>query len=429
MPDAGSELWGTLTAFAIALAIGLLIGFERGWKQRDAEGGERVAGIRTFGLIAVLGAAAAHLSETLGAWTFPAGLVGLGILFAVAFRERAEEQDNLGATTFVAGLLTYVLGGVAVAGQPLIAASAAVVAALLLGAKLELHGFVARIRRDELFATLRLLLVSVVILPVLPDRGYGPWEAVNPFRIWLLVVFIMAISYAGYFAVRMVGAKRGLLLTGLFGGLASSTAVALNFGRYAADRPELRKVLAAGAVGASAIMFPRLAVVVAIASPALARAVLLPLAVAGAAALGLAALMAWRAPGAPDEAGSESFLPENPVNLWSALQFGALLGALMVAARALKEWFGDAGLFALAGASGLADVDAVSLSIGAMLEGGDIVSAVAAAGVLIAATSNTLVKPALVAVTSDFGMAWRVALPLAVALAAAGAAIAAQSLL
>jgi len=415
--------------FAAALAIGLLIGFERGWSKREQEAGDRIAGIRTFALSALLGALMGYLAQSWGVWAFGAGALSFGALIAVGQWLKYEERESLGLTTAVAALLTFALGAAAIIAPLALVASLAVITAFLLSVKVESHALLDRINRIELFATLRLLLVSVVVLPVLPNQGYGPWEALNPFQIWLLVVLILAISYTGYFAVRIAGAERGLLMNGLLGGLASSTAVAVNYGRFARSNPALEPVLAAGAAGAAGVMFPRLAVVAAIASPVLAQSVMWPLAASGAVACSLAALMAWRAPSTEGDKPTKAHLPDNPVNLMSAVKFGLFLTALMLGGRALKVWLGDAGVLALAGASGLADVDAVTLTIGSMRAGDEVGGQVAAAAVLLAAGVNTAIKPILIGIAGSWRLAVRVVLPLAGGLAAGAGVIAAQAFL
>ncbi|GAB4141431.1 MAG: MgtC/SapB family protein [Sphingomonadales bacterium] len=407
--------------FTVALAIGLLLGVERGWEDRSTQAGGRVAGIRTFGIASLLGAAVAALAGSEGDWLLGLALIGLGWLAAAAHRRKAKQTEDIGMTTLLALMLAFVLGAMVVRGHIAIAAASAVVAALLLGAKPELHRFLERISREELLASLRLLLISVVVLPVLPNRGFGPWQALNPFKIWLLVVMIAAIAYVGYVAVRVLGARRGLLATGIFGGLASSTAVAINLGRLGRDKPALHMVLSAGILAAAAIMFPRLLIVTALVAPDLAGVIAAPVLTAGLLILAAAALYARKAraaTSAPDTADTQAG-PRNPLDLRAAAQFGVLLTIIMVLSKALNAWFGDRGVFALAAISGLADVDAIILSLATMFGDGDIGAGVAAGAALTAAAVNTLVKPALVWMGGGGRLALMVALPLVGALAAA----------
>ncbi|MCG8695509.1 MAG: MgtC/SapB family protein, partial [Minwuiales bacterium] len=227
---------------AVALASGMLIGLERGWEGRDLPEGSRIAGVRTFGLVGLLGGAVVLFAGDFSGVFLAAVALGLALFAAVAYWRASRIAADIGITTLVVLLLAFVLGALAGAGYLVPASAAAVVVAILLGIKPELHGILQRMDRTELLASLRLLLLSVVVLPVLPDQGYGPWQALNPYRIWWMVVLIAAISYAGYLSIRLIGTRRGILLTGLLGGLASSTAVTLSFARLAqrgAARPEL----------------------------------------------------------------------------------------------------------------------------------------------------------------------------------------------
>ncbi len=299
------------------------------------------------------------------------------------------------------------------------AAATAVVVTLLLGVKQELHTLVGRIERKELLATLRLLLIAIVLLPVLPDQGYGPWQALNPYRIWWMVVLIAAISYVGYFAIKIVGGKRGILLTGLLGGMVSSTAVAVNFAKLARDKRAAGDLVAAGIVLAAATMFPRVLIVASVIAPPLLAQLVWPLLAATAIAVAGAVALGARIQSSPatDDRGAE---PRNPLDLKFAVQFGLLLAAVMVLTRGFAEWLGDVGLYIIAVLSGVGDVDAITLSLAAMVDRGEAAAALAAAAVLAAAATNTAVKPALAAAIGGWRLGLRAALPLAVAVAAGG---------
>jgi uncharacterized membrane protein (DUF4010 family) len=413
----------TLIGLGVALAIGLLVGLERGWNERARAEGARVAGIRTFGLAGLAGGISAVVAGSLGGLFAAAALVSVAA-FATATRIRAqgggEPPVDRGITTLVALVCVFGLGAMAGSDFLVEAAILSVLVTLLLGVKPEIHAFVARIDRRELFATIRLLLITVVVLPVLPDQGFGPWQAINPFRMWLMVVLIAAISYVGYVAVGMIGSTRGILATALFGGLSSSTAVAINLGRLGRERPGRHDLLAAGIIAASSIMFPRMLVVSAVIAPSLFDALVLPFGGAAATGIAVAAWYLWRGGDKAGEPGEEAIRSANPLELGTALKFGLLLVAVMVLARAARDWAGHAGLYALAAASGVADVDAILLSLASMTWTGEASVGVAATGVLIAASVNSLVKPALVLVSGGWRLAFRVVWPL---VAAAGVAI------
>lgn len=402
----------TFYHLGVALAIGLLIGVERGWSERGEQEGTRVAGVRTFALIGLLGGAAALVAQPLGAWVPGLGLLALGVLFATAHVVHAQVRgDQLGITGPVAGLLTFVLGALAASGAVALAAAAAVVAALLLSSKPALHGWLGTLSREELSAGLQLLLLSVVVLPLLPDQGYGPWQALNPHRIWWMVVLIAAISFVGYFAVKTAGARKGSLFTALFAGLSSSTALTLHFSRLARTRPDLGQLFATGILLACGTMLPRVAVVLGVIAPALLRPALTAIALMTLTLYGVA-LLHWRSLGVDRE---ETATPlANPLELRAAIGFGALLALVMVLAKGMELWLGDAGVLALAAASGIADVDAITLSLGGMSRTG-LDPRIAVTGIIVAAATNCLVKGGMAVAVGGARLALPVALPLAAA--------------
>jgi uncharacterized membrane protein (DUF4010 family) len=396
----------------VALAIGLLIGVERGWAERDEEEGTRVAGVRTFALIGLLGGAAALVMQPLGVPLTALGLLALAVLFATAHVVQARTRpDRLGITGPVAGLLTFVLGALAASGEVALAAAAAVVAALLLSAKPVLHRWLGNLRRRELAAGLHLLLLSVVVLPLLPDQGYGPWQTLNPHRIWWMVVLIAVLSFVGYFAVKEAGVRKGAVFTGVFAGLASSTALTLHFSRLARGQPGLARMLGTGILLACGTMFPRMAVILAVTAPNLLLRALPPLALMTLAVYG-AALHQWRT---PIDRRAESPGPlANPLELPAAIGFGALLALVMVLAKGAEVWFGGAGVLALSVASGIADVDAITLSLAGMNATG-LDPRIAVTGAVVAAATNCLVKGGIATAIGGGRLGLAVALPLAAA--------------
>jgi uncharacterized membrane protein (DUF4010 family) len=403
----------------LALAIGLLMGAERGWQARDVPVGGRVAGIRTFALLGLLGGVSGWLGQTAGALALAAGFVVIGAVVVTAHLARSRLGDHdVGITTEVAELVAFALGAMAVMGQMAAAAAGGVVATALLGAKDVLHHWLQRLERLELLAAIKLLLISVVLLPVLPNRGYGPGEALNPYTLWLLVVMVAAISFLGYFAIKIAGPRIGSLLTGVFGGLASSTALTVSFARMGKEGPGMQPLLAAGVVVANATMYGRLWAIVTILNPKLGRG-LLPLLGSMAVAGLLGAWLLWRR---RDEEGRPGAMAlTNPFEMGMAIKFAALLAVVIVSSKMLQAWVGHTGLYLLAAVAGLADVDAIALSMSQM-GGRDVPLAVAAAAVAIAAFVNTLVKAAIVAGICGGTMARLVAAVTAL-VAAAGAGV------
>lgn len=402
--------FSTFYYLGVALAIGLLIGVERGWQDRAAQEGERIAGVRTYGLIGLLGGCAALLSEHVGPLSLGLMFVALAGVLAAVYVVNLQRADDVGITSLVAGLLTFVLGAMAVTGEVVIASALAVVIVLLLSYKPLLHGWLEALERKELQAGIKLLLISVVLLPALPDEGFGPWQALNPYAIWWMVVLIASISFVGYFAMKIGGARHGILFTGLFGGLASSTALTLHFSRLSHSDRAMTPILAMGILFACGTMFPRMLLVATVLNPRLFEHLLIP-AVVMASLIYLPVLYYWRLHRRQDTELVSTL--KNPLELKTALVFGLLLGLVMLLGQALKAWFGDTGLLALAAASGVADVDAITLSL-ARMSVAEVQLRVASMGVVIAAAANTLTKAGLAGVVGGGRIGLFVGIPLLV---------------
>jgi uncharacterized membrane protein (DUF4010 family) len=384
-------------SLAIALGLGLLIGLQRGFEYRDLPEGGRIAGWRTFGLIGLGGGVAAFLGQSFGPFVPAAGVAALALLLAAGYWRMAAETKDVSLTTALAALLTYGLGALAVMGERETAVGAAVVVTFLLSLKEQLHGFLRELEPREVEAAVKLLVLSLVVLPLLPNRAFGPYDAFNPYSLWFLVVLLAGLSFIGYAAVKIVGPSRGLLVTGLFGGLASSTAVTLAFARLARKDEALAKPLSAGIAAASAVMALRLLVVVFALDRGLALA-LAPVLGAGAAVGGAAALLLRRL-GRRDGETSKQAIADllNPFELKPALFFAALLTVIAFLARFLQSEVGDAGLYALAAIAGLADVDALSVTAAGLVSENRATLVAATHAILIAVAVNTLAKSAIAA--------------------------------
>lgn len=392
----------------VALAIGLLIGLERGWRARKAKEGERIAGVRTFGLIALLGGVSALLGQHLGPLVTVLALIGLAAALTAAYVVNLRDEDDASITSLVAGLLTFVYGALAVSGEMVIAAASAVVTTLLLSCKPVLHRWVNALTAEELHAVIQLLLISVVLLPILPDRGYGPWQVLNPYVIWWMVVLIAAISFVGYFGIRIGGARKGIAFTGLFAGLASSTAVTLHFSRLARKDRGSTALLATGILLACGTMFPRMLLIASMLNTALFEPLLVPVTVM-ALIVYTPALFYYNSLSARSSDVGAAL--KNPLELKPALVFGGLLVFVLLLGKVLQDAFGDKGVLFLAAASGIADVDAITLSLSRMAAD-DLAVNVASMGVVVAAAANSLIKGSIAAIIGGRRMAARVGLPL-----------------
>lgn len=346
---------------AASLAAGLLIGLERGWNKRALSEGSRVAGLRTFALSGLLGGLLVSLPGSVGVWAFVGGIIGMAVLVAVAYRAEAKATGDLSVTTAVAMLVTLVLGAIAASGAVALALAAAVVVAVLLDLKPTLHGWLRMIEHRELTAALQLLVLSVVILPNLPNVGFGPYNALNPYQLWWAVVLIAGLSLAGHIAMRATGPDRGILWTGLLGGLASSTATTLALARYARQHPPLSEVAAAATLAACGVMYFRMVVLLVVIAPALLKTFGFSLAIAGVVLLTLG-VWRWRQLSTITSNASQ-MEPMAAFDLGTALGFGAFLAVMAVLVPAAKEWFGSGGMYVLSALSGLADVDAILISL------------------------------------------------------------------
>jgi len=380
---------------AVALAIGLIIGIERGWKQRAEPEGERAAGLRTLTLSGLLGGVWGALVYGAGAW----GSIALALAFVcftvviAAFRYREMvHEGTFGATTVVAAMLAFALGALAVLGDPGLAAAAGVATALLLALKQWLHASLAKLTWEELRSGLVLLAMTVIMLPLLPDRVVTPWFPVNPREVWLLTIFIATLSFAGYLAIRIAGPELGALLSGAAGGLVSSTAVTVNMAQMARAYPTHREMFAAATMVSGAMMMVRVAAVVAVVNATLLVKLALPLVLGALVQAGFAALSAWRA-GADKEETAPLTL-KNPFDLVSVLQYGALLAVIMALANGIAVWAGAIGAYALAAVSGILDVDAISMSM-ARLAPHSLSATSAATAILIAVGVNSISKVGL----------------------------------
>ena len=381
----------TILQLAIALAIGLIIGMERGWQSRDSPQGSRTAGVRSFAFVGLFGGLSALLTGKFGANILAGTFLGLVLIVAFSYRISAKGSQDFGITTELSLLITFILGALAGSGLEGEAVASAVVVAALLGYKQEIHSILNQLERRELIATLQLLIVAVVALPLLPNRNIGPWETLNPRTIGWIVLLIAGISYIGYFAMRVLGSRVGLLATAVIGGLVSSTAVTLAYARIARKERDNLALLGAGISLAGGIMAVRLLIEIGIVNPSLLPLLIVPIGLLAIVPLIATVAIAIRT---TQNVSSAEVKLKNPVELGAALGFAAVLSVLFVLVRAAQTFFGDTGIYVLAAISGIADVDTVSLSL-AQATRENLSLEIAATGILIAAMVNTLFKAVL----------------------------------
>ena len=402
----------------LALAIGFLIGIERGWRQREEEAGGRVAGIRTFTLLGLLGGFVGMAQGTPLGLLFLLLAIGAMAALIVGYRADMRRDDNVSATSALAAIATIGLGALAGAGEMALASVGAGAMAILLASRSALHQAIRLTSEQDLRALLRLVLVVFVVLPLLPDAGMGPFGALNPRRLWLVVVITGAISFVGYVLARWLGQRRGTLVTAVVGALVSSTAVTLDSARRIREGSGGPADDAAVAI-ASFMMIGRALLLVAVLAPFAFEAVGTLIAPAALVASVAAAAALYRVRHtAPGMAAPRVKVP----GLGLALLFAATVAALAVASAWAQDYFGGgSGAFVIA-FGGMADIDAAIAAVGALPRGSLPVATIAlalAAPVLF----NTLFKLAILVAVAGWRPAWRGAAALALAAAALAAAI------
>ncbi|HEV8548778.1 MAG TPA: DUF4010 domain-containing protein, partial [Polyangiaceae bacterium] len=312
-----------LTAVGVAAAAGGLIGAER--EQAHGVKGRDFGGIRTFPLLAIAGALGALLAPALGAWV--AGALLAAVMVSLGVSQARAKGDDTGVSSEIAAIVTFGLGVLSAspaampdASRYLVVAAVAAITMALLAAKRPLHGFIAKVSSDDVYATVKFVLLAVVVIPLLPNRAYGPLSVLNPRTIGLMIAFVAGVSFAGYVAARFVGTRRGLLVAGLMGGLVSSTALTLALSGRAKDDPRLVPLSAVGILAGCATMFPRLVLITAVADPSLLVSMAPPLVVAGL----VAYAAAFRTYAREERHSLDDVAFKNPFELRQALSFGVV---------------------------------------------------------------------------------------------------------
>ncbi|MFO7537787.1 MAG: MgtC/SapB family protein [Chloroflexota bacterium] len=386
--------------FGTALLIGMLVGIQRQYAYIDHEDTDSqlpmVAGVRTFALLGLSGAGAAMISEHFDSpWPFVSLILALTAFFCTAYFLRAREDGDVGMTTEIAAIVVVMAGMLAYWDELTLAVALGVVTTGLLSFKLELHGLAASISREDILATLKFAAITAIILPVLPNETYGPppFNVLNPQNIWWMVVLISGISFFGYILMKLVGSERGLSLTGILGGLASSTAATLSFAQRSQRSPgHLAKPFALAITLAWTVMFARILVQVAVVYAPLLRVLWLPMVVMGGTGL-LYGLYLYLAPSGDDQ---EDIEISNPFDLGPAIMFGLLYGVVLLASNGAQQWFGDTGLYLSGLIAGMADLNAITLSMAELSRTGNVTMDVASRTIVLAAVSNTAVKGIIV---------------------------------
>jgi uncharacterized membrane protein (DUF4010 family) len=382
--------------FGAALVIGILIGMER---ERAAELRDMklFAGVRTIALLALAGCTGALLSDiTASPWPLVAVILAVSSLIVAAY----VSTHGGGATSEVAAFIATLCGALCYWQYYSVAAAIAVVVTVLLSFKREMHNIVHYLTTEDVYSALKFAAITVLVLPILPNRSFGPppFDALNPYKIWLMVVFISAISFLGYVLMKLVNARNGITLTGLLGGLVSSTAVTLSFAQRSKEKNDLSAHFAVAITIAWAIMFLRVLVQIGAINVALLSVLWFSFLVATVALVGYAAFLFLR----HKEDNSQEVSLVNPFELRSALTFGAAYALILLISRAAQIYFGEIGIYVSSLLAGLVNVNAVTLSMAELSNQPDGVKlGIAAEAVMLATLSNTVVRCVVVYVSGS----------------------------
>ena len=374
-------------AFLVAVLLGFLIGLER--ERKREYGGSIFAGIRTFPLIALFGAACGVLSPMAGRWMIMLGLVSLSSLLLLAYW-RGSSGEKVGGTTEMAALVAFAMGVLSGLGEYVAALAGAVLVTGILSLRNELRLLSGAVSRADLFALVQFAAVSLVVLPIIPNENLGPWGVWNPRSIWLLVVLISGISFVGYILSKLISTDRSIGLSGFIGGIASSTAVTLSFTEQSRKNAELSPMFAAGVLAATAVSIVRLLILIGIVQPKLVSAALPGFALY----FFITALGGWLLFRRAKREQVEGARLVNPFELKTALSFAALFALVLLITRAAQEFLGESGIFIASSLSGLTQLDAITLALAKQVRDGLNLS-IAVKGLALALMANSVFKAGL----------------------------------
>ncbi len=372
---------------AISLLVGALVGLERERAQEDHE--RLFAGIRTFPLIGLLGFLSALVGSVFGPWLTGGITAGFIALIVVSYYLEARKGAH-GATSEVAAMIVFVLGILIHLELYAIAIASSVILTLFLSLKNPLQRLVSHVSEEDIYATLKFAIITAIVLPVLPDQTLGPLDVLNPRQVWYMVVLIAGISFSGYVLVKVFGSRKGLSLTGMMGGLVSSTAVTLSFSQKSREAPELGKTFASAIVLACTIMYPRILIEIAVVNRSLLAFMWPMILILTASGVAASLLLLF---GRRTQTTTDVDL-KNPFELMSAIKFGLVFALIIFVSKAAQEYLGSGGVYLAAGLAGLTDVDAITLSM-ANLAKESLSEATAATAILIAVVVNTIVKASI----------------------------------
>lgn len=394
-----------LLELLIVLGIGVIVGLEREYSAaKDAEinektGSELFAGVRTFPIVALIGYLSIFLSNEVSSWIFPVALLVVSA-FSVTAYYISNLKNKDGSTTEFALIAVFLLSSLVYMGEYLLSAFIALLITVLLTFKVKIHRAVARLSRQEILSILLFAAITALVLPLLPNQDFGPYGALNPYKIWFIVTIFIALNFVAYFLHKFIGSKYSIITTGVLGGFISSTATAWYFSRLAGKSKEGGMTHVGAIIIASSIMFPRLLIWLVVINPGLLKNLWLPVVIFGLIGFGAGFYFTRKSLG--DEDFEERSIG-NPINLKDAGIFGVIYVIILLAVGFAEAQFGNQGVLLAAGISGLTDVDAITISM-AEYSKGSITNNTAATAILIAAFANTLIKYAFCLIFGNSNM-------------------------
>ena len=392
---------------AIAVGLGLLVGFQRQWTA------PHVAGLRTFALISIFGTVVGLISGKADGWLVSAGLIAVAAMIIVGGVVKFSGTEEVrGLTTQAAALVMYLVGVAVALDQIELAVIVSGGTAVLLHWKERLHALVKRIGEGEIRAIIQFVLIALVILPILPNKSYGPYQVLNPFEIWLMVVLIVGISLSGFIGYKFLGTRAGTMLSGVFGGLISSTATTVSYSRHSRRSPEIANLAALVIMVASTIVFGRVVFEVAVVAPGILPHIAPQLGLM----MGLMALVSVGLYFFYQGESHQLRPDENPSELSAAIIFGLLYAGILFAVAAAKQHFGEEALYLVAALSGLTDMDAITLSTAQMIEKGRLTIDTGWRMILIGSLSNLVFKGILIAALGNRELLARIVVCFGIAL-------------
>lgn len=374
------------TGLLVALGIGILIGLEREFSRKEEK---LFAGIRTYPLITLWGFLSALLSAVYSPALFAVSLGGLLAFVSISYFLTARDGE-IGTTSEISVVLAFLLGGLVYTGRITLAIGIAVVITALLSLKLQFHSVVGRLSREDIYALLKFIVISVLILPFLPTHPIGPYPFLVPRDLWLVVVLVAAVGFAGYLLAKFIGTRQSIVVTALLGSLVSSTAVTMEYSRKSTAMPESGRDYAAGIILASSMMFLRVLVIIFFINQSIFLQLLAPLLLCAAAGGIVGIIIMRQQTGTPAATGTD-IVVENPLDLTGALKFGVVYLAILFFVHFIRQYAGNSGVYIAGIVSGLTDVDAISISM-SKLAAGTLDPTIALTTIILATLSNSIVK-------------------------------------